>query len=440
MSSDNASGEAGVSPDVPTVVTDPSAPSDARVRRRGGKARTVVATIVAVIAILGVLTSVITLWAQRTLFDSKSMVNAVESALDDPEVTDALAIYLTDQVFAVVDVEGYLLDLAPDQLDRLIPVVVGGARTVVNNQFEKVLASEQARVVIVAVVERGHDGLMRLLEGDGLSGGITVVDGEVTVNLLPLLSRGLIAIQNAGLFENLEVPDFAPDGDPVEQIAVLEAVVGRDLPDTTGQLVVYRSEALAEAQQSLALAQRGLVLLKRAIAAVLLITVASLIGAVLLAHRRRRMAITLVLSTAAVMLVVRAIVKRVEEAAPELVFQPGARAAVRETVSALVSGLFVLVQVALVVSLIVAAVAYLTGNGRGAVALRGRAGTTSNGALAFATAHRDGVAIGSFGLAVVLITVGGLSLVPVLLALALAGVGVWALVTREDDTAVPPAV
>lgn len=422
-----------------TVPLSESAKTTERVRRRGGKVRSVFAAVVAVIAILGVLTSVVTIWAQRVLFDSASMVRAVDSALDDPEVTNALAVYLTDQVFGIVDVEAYLVELAPGQLDALVPVVVGGARTVVSNQFEKVLTSEQARVVIVAVVERSHDALMRLLEGDGLSGGITIVNGEVTVNLLPLLSRGLIAVQSVGLFEGLDVPEFSSDGDPAEQIAELESMVGRDLPDTTGQLVVYRSEALAEAQQSLAMAQRGLVLLKRGIAALLVVTAVALVGAVLLAHRRRRMMITLVLATAAVMLVVRAVTKHVADAAPELALQPGARAAIRETVGALVSGLFVLVQVALVLSLLVAVVAWLTGNGRTATAIRGRAGSGSVGAMAFASNRRDGVAIASFGLAVVLITVGGFSLVAVLLALALAVVGVWALVAQEDDAAASSA-
>jgi hypothetical protein len=396
-------------------------------RRRGGRARTVLATLVAIIAMLGVLTSVVAVWAQRVLFDSASMVRAVESALDDPEVTDALAVYLTDQVFVMVDVEAYLLELAPEQLGPLVPVVVGGARSVVSNEFEKVLASEQTRTVLVTAVERSHDALMRLLEGDGMAGGITVVDGEVTVNLLPVLSRGLIAVQDAGLFEDLDVPEFAADGDPAAQIADLEAMLGRDLPDTTGQLVVYRSEALAQGQQSLAAAQRALVLLKRAIVALLIVTVAALVGAVLLAHRRRRMAIVLVLSTAVVMLVVRALTKHVAEAAPSLAVQPGARAAIQSVVDALVAGLFALVEVTLLVSLVVAVVVWLTGNGRRAASLRGRAGTGSDGVLAFATDHREATAVVSFGLAALLVTVGGLSAVPLVLALVAVAMGVWAL-------------
>ena len=422
-----------------TEVTVPAGTDGSR-RRRVGRSRSVLAGVVAVVAIVGVLTSVVTIWAQRVLFDSASVVRAVDSALDDPEVTGALAVYLTDQVFSIVDVEAYLTELVPEQLDRLVPVVVGGARTVVNNQFQKILSSDQARAVIVAVVERSHAALMRLLDGDGLSGGITVVDGEVTVNLLPLISRGLLAVQGVGLFENLDVPEFSPDGDPAEQIAELEQIVGRSLPDDAGQLVVYRSQALADAQESLALAQRGVVLLKRAVAAVILLTVVALVGAVLLARRRRRMGLILVLATAAVMLVVRAITKQVVEAAPRLALQPGARAAIRETVGALVTGLFLLAEVALVVSLVVAVVVWLTGNGRAATAIRGKAGATSTGALAFAAAHRDGVAIVSFGLGLLLITVGGFSLVPVVLALLLAAVGVWALTTQTDDTTAPPAV
>jgi hypothetical protein len=184
---------------------------------------------------------------------------------------------------------------------------------------------------------------------------------------------------------------------------------------------------LAQGQQSLAAAQRALVLLKRAIVALLIVTVAALVGAVLLAHRRRRMAIVLVLSTAVVMLVVRALTKHVAEAAPSLAVQPGARAAIQSVVDALVAGLFALVEVTLLVSLVVAVVVWLTGNGRRAASLRGRAGTGSDGVLAFATDHREATAVVSFGLAALLVTVGGLSAVPLVLALVAVAMGVWAL-------------
>ena len=40
---------------------------------------------------------------------------------------------------------------------------------------------------------------MKLLRGDGGVTGVSVDNGEVSINLLPLLSRGLLAIQDLGV-------------------------------------------------------------------------------------------------------------------------------------------------------------------------------------------------------------------------------------------------
>ena len=58
--------------------------------------RTVLAGIVGVIAVVALLLSVIGFWACDTIFDESEVAGAVESALDEPGVTDALAVRLTD--------------------------------------------------------------------------------------------------------------------------------------------------------------------------------------------------------------------------------------------------------------------------------------------------------------------------------------------------------
>ena len=128
----------------------------------------------------------------------------------------------------------------------------------------RVLASPEVQEVIVTVVERAHRRAMDLLSGDGLVDGIDVSDGEVTVNLLPLIGRGVSQLQDLGLLTNLTMPDLSASGDPAEQVAALSETIGRDLPDDFGQLVVYQSESLAEAQTSLQNAQRMFAVAKRA--------------------------------------------------------------------------------------------------------------------------------------------------------------------------------
>jgi hypothetical protein len=402
--------------------------------------------MLAVIAIVGVLASVVAVWAQNVLFDSESMVTAVNSALDEPEVTDALAAYVTDQIFTLVDVDAFVSEVLPEQLQPLEAALVGGARTLVHDRVEILITDETTRQVIDTVVVKSHAALMKLLEGDGLSGGITVVDGAVTVNTLPLISRGLLAVQERGLFTGLDVPVFTADQDPADQIAQLEAMTGRTLPADAGQLVVYESDALAQGQTTLANAQRAIVILKRSIVAILALTVITFVGAIVVAQRRRRMAIGLGLASVAMLFVARAVINRVVEQAPTLAIQPGARAAIGSTISSLASGLFTLVQVTILVGIVLVVVAWITGGSDSATALRNRAGSSGGSVWGWADSHRDAVAILSAGLAVLLIAVAGFGVVTLVIALVLGAVAAWALITAERDEAslgsgptVPPA-
>ena len=118
--------------------------------------------------------------------------------------------------------------------------------------------------------------------------GITVEDGAVTVNLLPLVGRALTFVQGLGFLEQFDVPELTRAGDPTEQLAELETAIGRDLPDNFGQLTVFESDKLAEAQASVENAQRAMALLKRATWLLAGLAVVLLVATVLLAHNRLR--------------------------------------------------------------------------------------------------------------------------------------------------------
>jgi hypothetical protein len=427
------------SPLVEVVAASSAAPVAARTTVRH-KARSGLAGFVAIIAIIGVLASVVAGWAHNVLFDSTSVVRAVDQSLADPAVTDALAVYLTDQIFTIVDVDGFVAQQLPDRLQPLQGAIVGGARTVVHDRVSKLLEREETRRAITTMVERSHAALMRLLEGDGLSGGVTIVDGKVTVNTLPLISRALIAVQNLGLFTRVDVPVFEASGDPADQIAQLETILGRDLPPDAGQLVVYQSDRLASAQESVQTAQRAMVVLKRAIVAIFIITAVALIGAVLLAHRRRRMAVGLLIASTLSFLLALALINKLVADVPALALDPGARAAISQTVTALASSLLLLLEIGVILGVLFAIIVWLTGDSERATRLRGRTGSSTGSLAGFVTAHRDAVAIGVFAAAVLFVVLAGISLFSVIVALVLSAVGVWALITAGDGaTGVPPA-
>ncbi len=304
----------------------------------GGRVRGVIAAVLGVLAILVLAITAVGVWAKRTVLDSDKVADIVGDALDQPEVEAALADYITTQVFTSVDVDAALQEVLPDQLQRFEPVLAAGARTAVERGLTRVLANPDVQALVEEVVKRAHARAVDLLEGDGLADGIDVTDGVVTLNTLPLIGRAFEQVQQLGVLTNVELPELTAEGDPTEQIAALEEATGRDLPDDFGQLVVYRSERLADAQATLANAQRLFALVQRAIAVLVVLSIVLVAATILVARRRWRATFLLALGGAAAMVIVRSAARRVVEDAPELAARPGGQAAIESIVSGASTG------------------------------------------------------------------------------------------------------
>jgi hypothetical protein len=324
----------------------------------GGRVRSVAAGIIGVLAVILLLVSAIAVWARVTVFDSDRVAAIVGDALAEPEVSQALADRVTEEVFRAVDVNSLLQGVLPSQLDRLTPIVAGGLEDVVDRALTRVFENPDVQELLTNLVRRAHAAAMRLLQGDGLVDGITVVDGAITLNLLPLVDRGLTRLQDFGLLSDVDLPTLTADGDPAQQVADLEAALGRDLPDDFGQLVVYQSDRLADAQASIESAQRLLVLAKRALLVLLIATVALLALTIVLARDRWRAALLLGLGAAAAMVIARTLVRRVRDDVPELVTKPGAKAAIISISDNAASSLLRIFGLVMLVAVTVGAIAF----------------------------------------------------------------------------------
>ena len=417
-------------PDAEPAAATATAASTHKARKH--RVRRTFSVLVGIIAIVCLIASVVAVWARGVLFDSETVATAADSALQQPEVVDSLATYLTDQIMLAVDVDGYVVGVLPPALDRLSPALVGGIRTVVQNRLTVMLSRDEVRKVVTELIERAHGRLMKLLRGDGGVTGVSIDNGEVSINMLPLVSRGLLAIQDLGVLESANVPVFTADGDPSEQQAELSAAIGRDVPTDFGQLVVYRSESLSGAQDSLAAAQDALVIARRALWLLLGLTVAAFALCIALAVRRGRAAMVLLFASAASMIVVRAIVRRVKAEAPTLLTDPGARAAVRTTIDALAAGLLTSVTVLAFLAVVAAIALYLSGDSTRAVALRGRAGSAGTGLGGLLAAHGDAVGIVAFTAVVVVIFFAGITIITLVVALLLGAAGLWAMRSSSE--------
>jgi hypothetical protein len=290
--------------------------------------------------------------------DTDRIVSLVDDTLQEPEVADALAAYVVEQVVAVVDVDAWVAENVPTLLQDRVGVVLAGVRSVVEDRVSDAIRADGTRQLITGAVGAAHRAFVDLLRGDGVVDGLVVRDGEVTVNLLPLASRALVGVQQLGLLPGVDVPAFEPGGVPAEQRAELEAALGRDLPDDFGELVVYRSDRLERASASVESAQAILVAVERALWLLLVVGVVATAASVWLARRRWRAALLIAVAAAALMVVVRLLAGVAVRRVPDLVAEAGAQQAISDVLFHLQDSLTRATLLFVVVALVVVGVAW----------------------------------------------------------------------------------
>jgi hypothetical protein len=343
----------------PRPESEVTAPANGTTRPRRSWGRSVLSTVLGVLAVIGLLATILGSWARSSIYDTDTVAAAVNSALQDPAVIDALATRLTDQVIEAASVEDRIRDRLPDSQADLAPAFTGGVRAAVHEGFVNILSRDGTRKVVVGAARESHAQVVRIIETGELSTRLNTSNGTATLNLLPLMGSGFDMIQDNGILRSVEFPELERGGDPKAQIASLEEALGRPLPEDFGQIVVYRGDAIDRANSLVARAQEALELFRRAMVVLVVVTAVAASLSVVVANRRYRAIGFLAFGVVVAMAGARAIVRYVVGASPDLVTNPGARAAVARAVTSLAEGLLTAVTVALLVALAAAVIALL---------------------------------------------------------------------------------
>jgi hypothetical protein len=415
-------------------------PTHTRWRRR-------LVNVLAVLAVLGMFTSVIAVWSHRTLLNTDAWVETVAPLSEDPAITDAVAVALTDQVFSLIDPEQLATEALPDKADFLAAPLTNALHGWVEGQMKELLQTEQFSNFWASANRVVHSQMVALLRGESV-GPIRATDGTVTLNLMPLLSRALQWIdEKAPDLIKKDIPVITQDT-PVDQARTeLQTLIGRPLPANFGVITLFSSADLAAAQQAVQL-------FDRLVFVVLAVTAALIIAAIALSQRRRRTVATLGIGLAASMLLANALMNALQKEAIGLIGGETARNAAVATISTLIEQLRWMTDLLLWIGLAVIVVAFLAGDSRPATAIRGLALTTfdrlrgrvapaGEAAPAVATGafiqeHRNGlaaagVAVAVLALVLIDVTLGRLVLVLALLAVYEIGLGLVVL-DREPAT------
>src|SRR5262245_27930968 len=222
--------------------------------------RRILTPILVALAVIVFTVTVPAAWGARTVLNTDRYVATIEPLASDPAVQRAIAGRLTDEVFATLDVQDVISSTLASIGERatiLAGPLTNALRGFVQDQVLKVVQSDAFQTFWVAANRFVHTQVLAVLRGE--SDTVSVVDGKVLLNLVPLVNLALASIQHVSsdlVGGAVTLPSIEPGELASTAIPKLEQALGVDLPDDYAQIPIYDSNDLVALQRALYLTER----------------------------------------------------------------------------------------------------------------------------------------------------------------------------------------
>ncbi|MFJ2476964.1 hypothetical protein ACIOWI_29005 [Streptomyces sp. NPDC087659] len=332
--------------------------------------RSALAAVLIVIGCVLAPLSAVATWAKSEVGDTDRYVATVAPLASDPDVQAAVATRVTNVVMEHIDLPALLEDVAPADRPRLDALIgrIGGAlenavRSFVQARTQDIVASDAFQRIWTDANRRIHAAVDKALTGSG-GGAIELTDNAVKIDLAPVIEQVKQRLVNEGL------------------------TVAEKIPEIHTDFTVLQSEDVGRVKTGFRLLQLAGTWLP--VVAVVLIAA----GVLLSAHRRKALvAAALGVAVATALLGAGLTVFRLIylDSLPKGVSQPAATS----VFDALVRFLRTTIRNIVMLGVVVALAAWLTGPGRYAGLVRQL--WTSGIAATRATANRAGLRTGPVG-------------------------------------------
>jgi hypothetical protein len=343
---------------------EPEEPGEVR-PRRSSRWRRALSVVLLVLSCLTVLVSSVSIWAHRTIFNTDQWVATVGPLAQNDAVIKSVADHVTTQLDNTIKPEQVAKNYLPPKLDKLAGPIGQGFEQIVHTAVTGILHTKQFQTFWVEANRQVHSRVIAVLEGQPTK-HLTTANGDITLNLLPPVSKILTLIQSRApglLHTNGPIPTITAST-PVDQArAELSQALGRTLPADFGTPVLFHSDKLASAQHLVHV-------FNRLIVALVIVTVALLIGTVVVAERRRRAIVALAIGIVVSMSLAVVLTKVITNQVAASIAQPDDRNAVSATIKSVLKGLNVISAILIVAGLVFAVLAFLTGPSRFAGSVR----------------------------------------------------------------------
>jgi hypothetical protein len=291
----------------------------------------------------------LTVWAQATVFDADKFVELVDPVISDPEVINGVSTRLTDDIFEAVGPK--VLAELPPALRPLARLMGGALHDRIESAVADAIGSDAGQQVLRQSVETAHRTAMRVLNGDDPFPGeaIDVADGVVVLDLKPLITRVLLKLELDGVISGVS---SLADADGT--LATIAGLLGFELSDDFGTVVVYRSDVTAD-HPTLAAARNVFELIKQFGTIILLVTFVVVALTVVVGIRRPSTWVRSCIGVAAVSVLLIVMIRRVVDKLPDVARTPLGRTVATDLSSSVSHSLVAALVVTAVVTACLAA-------------------------------------------------------------------------------------
>lgn len=337
-----------------TVSTATKAPSQ--------RPRRIVTWVAVVLSVVLFLLATAAVWAKNTVLSTDRVVKAVNEAASDPQVIEALSARITQEIMSLVDVTSLVQGVLPDQLDAVAPIIEGAVTNQIENQVNKVVASDVGQRILESSVRAAHSQAIKLLEGGGLSpdSAFSVQDGQVVLDIVPLVVAGIEALQDRGVIpDTFDIAAIANEVTSDRKVQLLARVFGISVPEDFGQIVLLDSQAVEDASATLAAAQRALAVFEKAVFILVVLALVMIAVALALSVDRRRTLAQIAIGIGVGALLMRIGIDRVVAAVGRAIDKAGAKVAAVTITESLTETLARTLVVLTIVGLLVGVITHL---------------------------------------------------------------------------------
>jgi hypothetical protein len=180
--------------------------------------RSIVATLLIVVACVLAPLSVVAIWTRNQVTNTDRYVATVAPLADDPAIQTAIADQITAQVFRYIDVQGLTTQVVDALSERGVPPAVAtqlqalsgpianGLESFTRTQVTNVVQSDAFADAWVQANRVAHQELVKALTGEG-GGAITVEDDTVSVNMATMIQAVKQRLVDSGFTLAARIPD-----------------------------------------------------------------------------------------------------------------------------------------------------------------------------------------------------------------------------------------